>query len=242
VTIRPATLTGEVPATNTPISAGDTTALLARIAPEYFPGITKDAILAILSHIWVETAGGKSLKQFNFGNVSASKQWTETKSFWRPPWYSDASNPIHERMLKGQAPNAFQAYDTFDSGLRDYLKTIQKFAPQVMSGDPYQYAQGVWDSYYCRDKNCSPEILGDTLGRLMASFGASITPRSTGGAGEWLALGLLGVGALFFSRRKKGGSKRVSFPAISTGLSLRSRRFRSSPTSFSAGSSSLTSR
>lgn len=74
----------------------------------------------------VETGRWKSLKNYNFGNITPGSTWDG--DVWRPPWFApptaDTSKryrELHEAMLKGQAPSAFRAYDTPEAGAFDYI-------------------------------------------------------------------------------------------------------------------------
>lgn len=128
---------GEVPATNTPMSMPDVRALLAQT----WADLTATELDYFEALIWVETGGGKSLKQQNFGNLSAGGFYSGSEhlnfpTYWRPPWYVDAGGlgaltATRDKMLAGQAPSAFRAYATPTAGMAGYVKLLAaaRYAP-----------------------------------------------------------------------------------------------------------------
>jgi hypothetical protein len=83
---------------------------------------------SLMALIWVETGRGQKMFNFNVGNVSASDAYNG--DVWRPSWFelsessSSSDKQLHARMLKGEAPSGFRAYQSLDEGLRDLLRLL----------------------------------------------------------------------------------------------------------------------
>ncbi len=119
------------------------------VAQSAFPGLIDEAfrsenaplrglqrmMLAVLASI--ETGRGRSVQNFNVGNITAGP--TYTGAVWRPPWFDAseaAGNPrlerLHQEMLAGRAPSAFRAYGSKEEGARDFARVLARSFPEVM--------------------------------------------------------------------------------------------------------------
>lgn len=126
-----------VPTQSTPISKEQAFSALVRT---WGPDLTRQLARGLLSLIWIETARGGSVKNFNPGNISANPK-TYPGLVWLPPWVAeptDETSPrnvsLHAAMLKGQAPSAFRAYNSLDEGFIDFVRQIKRSFPEVIAG------------------------------------------------------------------------------------------------------------
>jgi len=218
----------------TPISDSDAGAALTvawvnatgRVPPEQIG-------VYLLALIWVETGRGTSVIRYNFGNLSAGgyvggNEVISFRPFWRPDWFYNAANATHDRMLMGQAPSAFRAYDTAEAGMRAFVGLLRtnRYRPVLdaaMADSPEGFAQALHDTGYSKDYNSSH---GATFRSLVAGFRAkqyfaafkgepldppsaavaqSTPPKKSSGAG-WLLAALAAVagGAAYLYSRRKG--------------------------------------
>ena len=109
----------------------------------------------------VETANGKGIKNYNFGNLSAGGIYNGVEkivypTYWRPPWYADPSNPIYDRMQNGLAPSAFQAYGSPSEGMAAYVRLLKSrgYEPLVSAAaanDATTFVTALHDTGYSRD-------------------------------------------------------------------------------------------
>jgi len=112
----------------TPVDVDTMRAALDVAAPLWTP-LQK---LWALCLIWVETGRGRSLIQYNVGNLASGgfsggvdvPWWSG--SYWRPAWYDNSGSPLHAKMLAGQAPSAFRAYDDLTAGVRAFVELLSK--------------------------------------------------------------------------------------------------------------------
>ena len=160
------------------------------------PGIDRESAALLLALIWVETGRGHVLNN-NVGNITASDAWPG--GAWRPPWFSDVTNPLHARMLAGQAPSAFRAYDTLTDGFADFAATLKHTFPTVLAaaatGDAAAFVNALHNSRYSTDYNAShiPTFrdLSAQFAALVASFPAGVAGVAGGGVLAALALVLV---------------------------------------------------
>jgi len=191
-----------VPAVATPISAEHARdALRASM-----PGIDRESAALLLALIWVETARGTGCFNWNVGNLTASDKWGG--GAWRPPWFAPSSDPhlndLHTRMLAGQAPSAFRAYDSLPDGFADFARVLKSTFPTVLkaaaTGDAAAFVSALHDSRYSTDYNARhiPTFrdLAAHFAELVASFPAGAI--AAGGS----ALVALGVLLIWASRRR----------------------------------------
>lgn len=209
----------------TPLPEFEAAKLVLALAPSFVPGIGREGARLILAHNWgLETRRGQAVHGHNVGNIMAKgfrdgKEYTTQTNkywkgdFWRPPWFDDPTHKLHAKMLEGKAPSAFRSYDSFKDGMSDYLALVAKKVPLrqgLLDGRAFEYAQGVWDSGYCRDKNCEPAHLQKVLKKLAHEFAEKnyfnslpSTARASGG-NMLLAAGVLGTAGLIFWGTVKG--------------------------------------
>jgi|WetSurMetagenome_2_1015567.scaffolds.fasta_scaffold225551_2 hypothetical protein len=121
-----------VPATQTPLTAESSAEWLNQSI-----ALDREQGPLIAALIWVESGAG-NLTQHNPGNVTASERW-EGKA-WRPPWYEPPADnatqkikDLHLKMLRGEAPKAFRAFDDFAQGYADFARVLQTNFPAVLT-------------------------------------------------------------------------------------------------------------
>lgn len=177
------------------------------------PGIDRESAALLLALIWVETGQGAACFNWNVGNITASDAWPG--GAWRPPWFSDVSTPklaeLHARMLAGQAPSAFRAYDSAPEGFADFVRVLKAQFPSVLeaarSGDAAAFVSALHDSRYSTDYTARhiPTFrdLSAHFASLVASFPAGAVAAGAGGA--LAALGLL----LVLTARKRRSRRHV---------------------------------
>lgn len=161
----------EVPATATPLTRDQTAARFLATYRALF-GELPDQQRAelLLALVWLENANGSSLIQGNWGNLATKAR--EDVSFWRPPWFdlekvealADGAKKtrlldLHDRMLRGQAPEAFRAFPDQDAGARAWLSLLrtpgmQQVLDAASSGDAVAFAHAIFASRYCPDPEC----------------------------------------------------------------------------------------
>jgi hypothetical protein len=175
------------------------------------PGIDRDSAALLLALIWVETGQGHVVNN-NVGNITASDAWPG--GAWRPPWFAPSSDPhlaeLHAKMLAGQAPSAFRAYDSLPEGFADFASTLKHSFPTVLAaaatGDAAAFVNALHNSRYSTDYNASHI---PTFRMLEAKF-ASLVSSFPGGAGGVAGGGVLAALALVLvlrhtHRRKRRG-------------------------------------
>jgi hypothetical protein len=172
------------------------------------PGIDRESAALLLALIWVETGRGHVVNN-NVGNITASDAWPG--GAWRPPWFAPSTDPhlaeLHARMLAGQAPSAFRAYDSLPEGFADFARVLQHTFPSVLeaarTGDAAAFVSALHDSRYSTDYNARHI---PTFRDLAAHFAALVSSFPAGaaavaGGGVLAALGLLLV--LRHTRRRR---------------------------------------
>lgn len=151
----------EVPAIETPVTETQAVSILTELLPVMLGFTGNDKLppepvaIYTLALAWVETNHGRSVIQNNAGNVSCRDDGSV--DFWRPPWFS-GDNPkyaeLHERMLRGQAPRAFRAYDTALLGWADFLREVVRRKPllaAMAANDAGAVVQALHDTNYSKD-------------------------------------------------------------------------------------------
>ncbi len=114
-----------------------------------------EQLALMMALVWIETARGNSIQNFNFGNITVAESYSGKA--WRPPWFevteasSERNKSLHEAMLAGKAPKAFKAYDSAQEGALDYLRFTNRVFPNVLeaakSGDPDTFRQALAKGY-----------------------------------------------------------------------------------------------
>jgi hypothetical protein len=153
--------------------------LILALGPSLIPGLGQETARLMLAHAWgLELNQGKGAFNHNIGNIMAAgikKDGTEhfywKGDYWRPPWFKDKTHAHHKPMLDGKQPSAFRSHASYKEGMTDYLKHInRKMREQAITGRAADFAQGVWDSRYCRDNACQPAVLTRSLKRFADEF------------------------------------------------------------------------
>lgn len=212
-----------VPTVSTPISAEHARdALLAAS-----PGLDRESAALLLALIWIETGRGHLLNH-NAGNITASASWPGAA--WRPPWFSpEQTDPrmaaLHEKMIAGQAPSAFRAYNSASEGFADFVRVLKSQFKSVLeaaaSGDPADFVKALHDSRYSTDYNASHIGPIASLRDLFVPLVAHLPASSSAGAGVGLAV-VAALGLYLLTRKRRPARA----PRIRKGNAWRSRRFR----------------
>jgi len=152
----------------------------------------------------IETARGKSVQNFNLGNISAAESYSGR--VWRPPWFEvNESSPasmlaLNKKMLDGKAPSAFRAYESAPVGAVDFARFLlgAPYAPlmRAADGNDVDAFRREVARLYSADYN-NPAV-SRNLEKLRADFGAA-SPGAGGGA---LALVVLLLSVAWFGRSK----------------------------------------
>lgn len=172
---------GEIARTNTPLENEWEASVYLVMAYEGLTGqpFNKNLMELMLAQIWIETGQGKSLMNYNPGNLSGSYNG----DYWRPPWYEvtedskERYKKLHELMLQNKVPNKFQAYPDFTTGFEQYIQQIymkDRFKPLLeagMSGDAFEFASAIFYTGYCPDDpGCRPENTYKTIETFQKKF------------------------------------------------------------------------
>lgn len=135
---------------------------------------TAEQTALVMAQIWLENGRGRAFIQYNWGNHSTYPN--KNVPYWRPSWYevTEASSArlraLHEKMLAGEAPQAFRAFDSHAQGLAHHFRTFQpgqRYHPLLTAaatGDPLAFAQAIWDTRYTRDY--APAVAAKSYGTL----------------------------------------------------------------------------
>ena len=175
------------------------------------PGIDRESAALLLALISVETGRGHVVNN-NVGNITASDAWPG--GAWRPPWFSAAQTTprmieLHAKMLAGQAPSAFRAYDTLTDGFADFAATLKHTFPSVLAaaatGDAAAFVNALHNSRYSTDYNASHI---PTFRDLSAQFAALVASFPAGVAGGVAGGGVLAAIALVLVLRHTHRRKR----------------------------------
>lgn len=204
----------EVPATATPLASTETAPAFIRAwATEFGTVPNRTEAEWLLALLWNENARGRAIIQFNWGNLSTHP--SRGGDYWRPPWFDRAKveampEPkrsrylaIHERMLRGEEPEAFSAFADHERGARAWVGQLRRTFPRILRAARKNSAvamqDAVFESNYCTSPACktiapSYQSLRDEIRRqgLFSKLPAG-SSSSAGGGGFVL---LLGAGAL----------------------------------------------
>lgn len=223
---------GEVPATRTPLAPSETAPAFLTAWGQVFGGSLPSRSQAewLLALLWNENARGNAIIQHNWGNLSSSGR---SGDFWRPPWFDLAkveqmSEPkrslyrsIHERMLKGQEPSAFQANSNHNIGAIVWVQELRDRFPSILEASLQNSAVAMQDaifhSHYCTSPSCETNApsyqslrddihamgLFDELPAGSSSGGSSRGKGGGGGVVLVLGLGLLGGLAVWAARKTR---------------------------------------
>lgn len=198
---------GEVPATVTPLAPSETAPAFVDAWGEVLGGEpSRREAEWLLAFMWNENARGKAIVQHNWGNLSSSGK---SGDFWRPPWFDlerveQMSEPkrsmyrrIHERMLRGEEPSAFQAFPDHATGAAAWLRLLKRLKGGVIlraakknSGVAMQDA--IFKSGYCASPACATNAasyrsLRNDI-RAQGLFAGLRSSSSGGGGGGFVVL------------------------------------------------------
>lgn len=189
----------EVTASSTPASSDEIRLALdaawselSRSARDYFHAL-----------ILVETNRGRSLKQWNVGNLSAGGfsngvEKLSNSNYWRPPWFSEPGE-LHDRMLAGEVPSAFRAFDDLQTGVAAFVQVLrgERYRGLVSSAerdDPKAFVSALRDSGY--SSGYGPAHV-DTFRSIIGEI--RVTPMQAGD-GRWgVAVPLVIAGTLLLT-------------------------------------------
>lgn len=168
-----------VPRIRTPISLEETKAILERLFPE-------EQVPLIGALVFIETARGQSMQNHNFGNITASEQFSGQA--WRPTWFevdeasSERDKRLHEEMLEGRAPRAFRAYDSPQKGADDFARILRSNFPEILEaasfGEPDNFRVALSKKY---SKDYENPAATKTLAQFQEEFGGR--PKGQGPVG-----------------------------------------------------------
>lgn len=188
---------------STPITAQDAkSAVSAAFSGAIGREATSKELPLLMALVWLETGRGKSTKNNNLGNISASSKYSGDA--WRPPWY-DGPGPdtsvkltnLHQSMLDGKAPSAFRSYDTVERGASDFVSQLKNIFPEVLeaagTGNPTKFRDALAQKYSADYKSTSPA----TFANLAKEFKGSEPqePKSPKG-GHFMRNLVIGAGVL----------------------------------------------
>lgn len=184
----------EVPRQNTPASLEDLGDRLAR------QRLSSRQRCFLLAHIAIETAQGRSIQNFNVGNLTVSRAQLTSVPFWRPPWFEldETSTPrereLHQLMLEGKEPSAFRAYGSLDEGVSDYVRRLrQRFPSLLRASSPALFVKAWKESGY------TPRL---NVARTLPNFKALVRSfRCSSGGPSLLLMAAAGAGAYYLWRR-----------------------------------------
>lgn len=172
----------------------------------------------MMALVWIETARGNSIQNFNFGNITVPESYSGKA--WRPPWFevtpesSERNKTLHEAMLAGKAPKAFKAYDSADEGALDYLAFTKRVFPGVLvaakSGDADTFRKELAKGYSKEYEN--PKATA-TIATFQSEFGGGMA-RPGPGIGRWLTVAGILVTVGYVAR---GTLRGVRTRVLSTG-------------------------
>jgi hypothetical protein len=207
----------EVPSTVTPVSLEEARASLSVVIPADWAG---NVLLYVLALLWVECKRGQAVIQHNFGNLAAGGYskgvdvawWTG--AHWRPGWYESPPTEryaaLHEKMLRGEAPSAFRAYQTREKGVAGFVGLLRdaRFRGVIQAArndDPEAFVQALHDSGYSKDYGAAHV---PTFRSLVAELRGSDPGVAPGpkpgetGSGLLVAAAVAGVAVLLTRGRK----------------------------------------
>lgn len=144
--------------------------------------VTQELAYMLHAQLMLETGRGKSLFNFNPGNISVFPS-KHKGDFYRPIWFrlkdiEAVSDPvkrarymrIHEKMNAGKAPMAFASSPTLAAGITYHLQFVKRRFPQVLgaasTGSGMAMGEAIYNSKYCRDDSCQPHIIGPAINSI----------------------------------------------------------------------------
>lgn len=145
-----------VPRQNTPVAPVDAERYLVQAVTARTGAPPSRQVARLLLALFAEETGnGTQAQNYSPGNVTASAAWAGDA--WRPPWFdvTPESSPrdqnLHAKMLQGQAPSAFRAYDSWPEGFANWWDVLVKSFPEVVAaaatGDPVEFTRALSKKY-----------------------------------------------------------------------------------------------
>lgn len=199
-----------VPRQNTPVLMSAMPSLVDKAFQDEGTRLSKNQVINLASLVAIETGRGKSVQNWNLGNLTAGESYSG--KVWRPPWFevtdtsSERDKSLHKLMLEGKAPSAFRAYDSVQIGAKDFAKFLLKptyagLMKAANGSDSDNYRLAIAERY---SKDYLNPKVTDTLIQLRSEFGGvpetrtrSILPLLTGAG---LLVTLWYVGKNLFAR------------------------------------------
>lgn len=128
------------PRTPTPVTPAESVVLFVqRYSQAFGRPPDRDTAAGLLTLLWHENAKGRSVIQYNWGNLAVPATKLESLPHWRPEWmdqeYLDSlpDSPKKTRLLQlrsealaGTAPVAFRAFFSHEAGLDAWLALLLK--------------------------------------------------------------------------------------------------------------------
>lgn len=186
---------------------------LAALEAAWGPGLSREVARGLLSLAWIETNRG-NLQNYNPGNLTAGPSYAG--KIWRPPWYyepaegaSQRTVDLHTAMLRGKAPSAFRAYDSAKAGFADWVNSLKRTFPEVVTAathaTPDGFREALSQKYSGDYKNKQSTV---TFQKLFIEWQPLVAHLpSAHRAGHWLAVvsaAGLAYGAWRWWRKLKG--------------------------------------
>lgn len=128
----------QFPRTPTPVTEDESARLLLeRYRANFGTSPTRATARLLLTLLWHENAKGRSVIQYNWGNLMVPASQLETTPYWEPVWMDldavesmpDGPNKtrlmkLHEEALAGTAPRAFRKRNSHEDGLNAWLALL----------------------------------------------------------------------------------------------------------------------
>lgn len=168
----------EVPSKLTPVAPLEAATAILKLGPDILGPLSRESARMLLAHLWFETGQGKTLWNYNPGNVMAAHIVNGREVFIRadadyrrPSWYLDTSNPYHAAMMKGREPSAFLALSSLDDGIRSYLENVSRkdgMTGPMARSDVSAFSRGIRQSGYC--PSCEDGTLEKAITQYIKEF------------------------------------------------------------------------
>lgn len=178
-----------VPTVGTPHTMAELMTLIGQAFTAIGHPITPAQCVNLTVLAAIETGRGKSMKNNNLGNISASPRYQGLA--WRPPWFDPAPDAparmksLHEAMLKGTAPSAFRAYTSPLAGAEDFARQLVHTFPEVLDAAKQTDANILrlaLGQKYSRDYLANPKVT-DTIRSLQKELGLVVSAVTSGSYG-----------------------------------------------------------
>lgn len=128
------------PRTPTPVSEDESARLLLeRYRSVFGAAPTRATARLLLTLLWHENARGKSVIQYNWGNLMVPASQMDAVPYWEPEWMDlelidslpdgarkSSLQRLHNEAMAGTAPKAFRVRLSHEDGLNAWLKLLMR--------------------------------------------------------------------------------------------------------------------